>query len=230
MTPPDWDHPGVRRGIQRMLERRAARLAAGERAIGWKLAFGAPSSLERFGLAAPLLGFLTDATRHDPGSTISCAGWHRPVAEPEIAVHIGDNVEPGDNVAGAISGLGASIELADVHPPSEDIEEILAGNIYHQAVVFGDPDTSRAGGRREGMRGRVLHNGAEITDTTEIEAITGDLISIVGHAATLLALAGARLSAGDVVIAGSIIPPLSIQPGDDVVFELHPLPAISVRV
>jgi 2-keto-4-pentenoate hydratase len=214
-----------------MLARRAERLAAGERAIGWKLAFGAPASLERFGLAAPLVGFLTDATLHDPGSAVSCAGWHRPVAEPEIAVHIGADVDADTNdVAAAIAGLGPAIELADVHPPSDDLEEILAGNIYHRAVLLGAPDTSRAGGNLDGLRGRVVHDSVEVADTTDLQALTGDLVEIVGHAATLLALAGSRLGAGDVVIAGSIVPPLAIEPGGEVVFELAPRPPISVRV
>jgi 2-keto-4-pentenoate hydratase len=231
MTPADWNDPKVRDGIRRMLALRDERIAAGARAIGWKLAFGAPASLARFGLAAPLLGFLTDATVHAPGSAVSCAGWEHPVAEPEIAVYLGEDVAPdGSNVVEAISGLGAAIELANVHPPSEDIEEILAGNIFHEAVLFGAQDRSRAGAMREGLRGRVLHDGAEITDTEDLEAITGDLVEIVAHAAALLGLAGAGLSAGDVVIAGSIVPPLRIAPGEEIVFELAPLRPISVRV
>lgn len=231
MTLPDWNNTQVRQGIQRMLALRSERIARGERAIGWKLAFGAPSSLARFGLSAPLPGFLAEATTFSPGSTVSCAGWGRPVAEPEIAVHIGRDVEPGSShVAEAIAGIGAAIELADVHPPSEDIEEILAGNIFHRAVILGAAEPARAGGIRDGMRARVAQDGVEVANTGDLEALTGDLIEMVGHTATLLAAAGEQLRAGEVVITGSIVPPLAIQPGQEVVFELTPLPAISVRV
>ncbi|MEX1125130.1 MAG: fumarylacetoacetate hydrolase family protein [Acidimicrobiia bacterium] len=231
MTLPDWDNAQVRQGLQRMLALRSKRLAGGEKAIGWKLAFGAPSSLARFGLSAPLFGFLAEATTLPPGSTVSCVGWGRPVAEPEIAVHIGRDVEPGSTrVAEAIAGIGAAIELADVHPPSEDIEEILAGNIFHRAVILGAAEPARAGGTRDGMRARVAQDGIEVANTSDLEALTGDLIEVVGHAAMLLAAAGERLRAGEVVITGSIVPPLAIQPGQEVVFELIPLPAISVRV
>lgn len=230
MTLPDWDdNPRIQRGTHRMLALRSKQLAAGEQPIGWKMGFGAPASLERFGLSAPLLGFVTDATLHDSPSTVSCAGWQAPVAEPEIAVYLGDDVEPG-HAAEAISGLGAAIELANIYPPSDDIEEILAGNIFHRAVVLGTPDPSRAGGVRGDLRALVAHDGTEIADTTDLESLTGDLIGVVDHAAALLIAAGERLSAGDVVIAGSIVPPLQIKPGEEIVFELAPLPVISVRV
>lgn len=231
MTLPDWNNVQVRQGIQRMLALRSVRLAGGERAIGWKLAFGAPSSLARFGLSGPLLGFLAEATTFPPSSTVSCVGWRRPVAEPEIAVHIGRDVEPGSTrVAEAIAGVGAAIELADIHPPSEDIEEILAGNIFHRAVILGASHPARGGGTRDGMLARVTQDGIEVANTSDLERLTGDLIEVVGHAGLLLAAAGERLRAGEVVITGSIVPPLAIEPGQEVVFELTPLPAISVRV
>jgi 2-keto-4-pentenoate hydratase len=231
VTLPDWNNPRVKLGIQRMLALRSERVAGGDRAIGWKLGFGAPSSLAHFGLSAPLLGFLAETTTFPPGATVSCAGWGRPVAEPEIAVHIGRDVKPGFTpVADAIAGIGPAIELADIHPPSEDIEEILAGNIFHRAVILGAADPVRAGGTRDGMRARVTQDGIEVANTSDLEALTGDLIEIVGHAATLLDAAGERLRAGEVVITGSIVPPLAIERGQEIVFELTPLQAISVRV
>lgn len=231
MTVPDWDNPDVREGIRRMLALRAERMAAGHSAVGWKLAFGAPASLDRFGLSAPLVGFLTDATTHHSPGTVSCVGWQQPVAEPEIAVYIGTDLLNGSgDVAGAIAGLGSAIELANVHPPPANIETMLAGNIFHKAVVLGEPNPDRAGGLRHDLRARLFRNESEVANTTDLEALTGDLIGIVGHCAELLSLAGGRLAAGDVVIIGSIVPPLAIEPGQTITFELAPLPAISVSV
>ncbi len=229
MIPLDWKKPGVRQGTHRMLELRAEMIADGHGAIGWKLAFGAPASLERFDLAGPLVGFLTSATVHSSGTTVSCQGWKRPVAEPEIAVYIGSEVHQG-RVAESISGIGAAIELANVDPPPGDIEEMLAGDIYHKAVIFGEPDWGRAGGDRSGLTARVLHDGDEVLNSTDLEAMTGEMIEIVGHAAALLDAAGAGMSAGDIVIIGSVTPPISIEPGQEIVFDLSPLEPISVNV
>jgi 2-keto-4-pentenoate hydratase len=213
-----------------MLDRRARLIEQGERMIGWKLAFGAPERLQQFGLAGPLIGFLAESNRRSPGATVSCQGWVHPVAEPEIAVYLGNDVVEADRVAESISGLAAAIELADVDPPPEDVGAVLEGNIFHRAVILGQPDYSRAGGGVVGMRARVAINGSVVADTADLDALTGDLVSILGHTSRLLQAAGARLRAGEVVIAGSVVPPIPVRPGNQVSFELVPLPSMSVKV
>ena len=230
MSASAWSDPAVLDATRRMLERRARLVAQGEGTIGWKLGFGAPAWLDRFGLAGPLVGFLPESRVRQSGATVSCRGWVKPVAEPEIAVYLGIDVEEPERAAESISGLGAAIELADVDPPPEDIGDVLAGNIFHRAVVLGEPDPSRAGGSVSGMRAKVSRNGSEIAETEDLEALTGGIVSILGHVAGLLLAAGERLRAGDVVIAGSIVPPIHVEPGDEIGFELVPLPPISVSV
>lgn len=225
-----WDGASVLEGTRRMLDRRSRLLEQGGRMIGWKLAFGAPHWLDKFGHAGPLVGFLAESNVRPPGATVSCRGWIHPVAEPEIAVYLGRDVDEPDRVAESISGLGAAIELADVDSPPEDIGEVLEGNIFHRAVVLGQPDHSRVGGTVVGMRARITNNRSEIAYTEDLEALTGDLVSILGHTSRLLQAAGARLKAGEVVIAGSVVPPIPVRPGDEVKFELVPLPPISVIV
>ncbi len=64
------------------------------------------------------------------------------VVESEVAVEIGDDGR-------SIAALLPALELAD--PPDLDleIEQILAGNIFHRAVAFGPRvETHRAGRRR----------------------------------------------------------------------------------
>lgn len=230
MIAPGWDDPAVREGTRRMLDRRSRLLAEGGRMIGWKLGFGAPVWLDKFGLAGPVVGFLPESNRRESGATISCRGWVNPVAEPEIAVYLGSDVEEPGRVVEAISGMGAAIELADIDTPPEDIVEILGGNIFHRAVVLGSPDHSRLDGSVAGMRARIKQNGSEVADTEYLEALTGGIVSILGHVAGLLQAAGERLRAGDVVIAGSVVPPIPVRPGDEITFELVPLTSISVAV
>jgi len=213
-----------------MLEERSRLLEQGGRTIGWKLGFGAPAWQEKLGLAGPLVGFLPEANRSEPGARISCHGWVNPVAEPEIAVYLDRDVEVPDRVAESISGLGPAIELADIDAPPENISEVMAGNIFHRAVILGQPDASRAGGSLVGMRARVTRNGSEVADTADLETLTGDIVSILGHVAGLLLAAGERLRAGEVVIAGSVIPPVPVRPEDEIIFELVPLSPISVIV
>lgn len=224
----DWDEASVLEGTRRMLDRRSMLLEQGERMIGWKLAFGAPHWLDRFGHSGPLVGYLAASNVKESGATVSCQDWIHPVAEPEIAVYFGTDVDEPDRVAESISGVGAAIELADVDSPPDDLGRVLAGNIFHRAVILGQPDHSRVGGSVVGMRAHITNNGSVVADTEELTALTGDLVSILGHTARLLQAAGAQLKGGELVIAGSVVPAVPLRPGDRVRFELVPLLPISV--
>jgi 2-keto-4-pentenoate hydratase len=219
--------------MRAQLELRRARLAAGERPLGWKLGFGAPAALERLALAAPLVGFLLRSSLVPDGGVVSVGGWTRPVGEAEVAVHLVRDVPSGatrDEAAAAIGALGSAIELADVDRPPDDVEQILAGNIFQRAVVLGRPDPGRAGGSTEGLAGRVVVDGREVGATDEVEALTGDLLALVAHVGSVLPAFGATLRAGDVVIAGSIVPPFDVAPGHEIRFELSPLADVAVRL
>jgi len=77
-----WEDPRVVRGMQAQLEMRRKRLDAGDKALGWKVGFGAPAMLARLRISGPLVGFLTQAARVPSGGSISFKGWAKPVAEP----------------------------------------------------------------------------------------------------------------------------------------------------
>jgi len=226
-----WNDPRIVRGMTAQLTVRRQLLDAGHKALGWKLAFGGPAAMERLRTNAPLVGFLTDRALLASGSTVSLSGWTKPAAEPEIAVHIGKDLSGGADRAtaiAAIAGLGPAIELADVDHPSDDVEGTLARNIYQRHVLLGAKNARHADGELDGLTGRVIRNDAEIARVTDFQALTGELIDIVRHTANLLAVFGEKLEAGQVIIAGSIIPPLWVTTGEELVFRLEPVDTISV--
>jgi len=227
-----WDDPRISRGMAAQLRRRRELLDSGHKPLGWKLAFGGPAAMERLRINAPLVGFLMNNALLSSGSTLSISGWKKPATEPEIAVHLGRDLPAGAdrNLAiAAIAALGPAIEVADVDHPSDDVEGTLACNIYQRHVILGRNDATRAGGMLDGLSGRVLRSGAEIANTTDLQALTGQLIDIVRHVANLLAVFGETLQAGQIIIAGSIIPPIWVEPGEEIVFELSPVDTISIR-
>jgi 2-keto-4-pentenoate hydratase len=230
--PQAWDDPRIKRGMQQQLRWRRELLAAGKKPLGWKLAFGGPAALERLRINAPLVGFLMADAVVASGSTISFAGWEKPAAEPELTVYLGKDLAPGadrQTIKEAIAGLGAAIELADVDHPSDDVEGTLARNIYQRRVILGNFDATHAGGNLSGLNSRVLRNGAEMANTSDLEALTGELITIVGHVANLLAHFGETLRAGQIIIAGSITPPIWVEPGETIGFHLEPLQPIFIN-
>jgi 2-keto-4-pentenoate hydratase len=221
--------PRLERGMRAMLARRAERLGAGERPLGWKVGFGSAAAIEALGTDRPLVGFLTDAALLDDGATVPIGGWTKPVLEPEIAVHLGADVGDGaswEDVRAAIHGLSAAIELADVDFEPTDPETILAGNIYNRHVLLGPVDTGRS--RGDGVSGRLLRDGELVASTDSPEELTGEIVEVVRLTGELLAASGERLRAGEVVITGSVVPPLPVSPGETIVAELPPLGSLSV--
>lgn len=224
--------PRIARGMASQLASRRQRIGSGDKPLGWKVGFGAPAAMQKLGITAPLVGYLTRRALLDSGAGVPLAGWKKPAAEAEIAVHLGADLPGGasrEQAQTAIAGLGAAIELADVDFPPDDVERILAGNIYQRHVILGEPDASRAGCVLEGIHCRVDRNGKEIANTGDPQALTGELIDIVRHVADELAACGEWLRAGQVIITGSITPPLFVAPGEDLRFELAPVGSLSVR-
>lgn len=223
--------PRIERGLRAMLELRRERLAGGDRALGWKVGFGSPAGLEQLGIDRPLIGFLTGRGLLPDGAAVSIGSWANPRLEPEIAVHLARDVAgeaTWDDTRAAIGGLSAAIELADLDPPPTDPEAILAGNIYHRHVMLGTVDRTRS--RAEGITGSVIRDGEEVAGTDTPEALTGEVVEIVRLTAELLATSGERLRAGEVVITGSIVPPLAVSPGQRVTVELPPLDGLVIAL
>jgi 2-keto-4-pentenoate hydratase len=223
----------VARGMKAQLELRRGRIASGAKPIGWKVGFGAPAAMAKLKIAAPLTGFLLDRGVVASDATVSLAGWIKPVAEPEIAVEMRTDLARGGGTAAAadaIGALGPAIELADLEAPPEDVETILAGNIFHRFVLFGPRDRSRAGGKIEGLHARVRRNDAILSETDDLETNTGKIVDIVRHVADLLAACGERLAAGDIIIAGSVVAPIFLSADDrSVGLTLDPVGSVAVR-
>ena len=234
MSPP-WEDRRVGAGLRRQLAMRQRMLDGGAAGIGWKVGFGAPSALELMQITAPLLGFITDATVLESGARVETTGWDRGVVEFEVAVYLGEDLGPGASdveARAAISAVGSAIELANIDLPlgAANVEEIVAGDIFHRGVILGEPDPGRAGLDITGLVARVLIDGEERASTTDLQANTGPYSWIVTTVADTLAANGEVLRAGDAIITGSVIPPIAVTAGIELTFVLYPFDPISVRV
>lgn len=234
MTPP-WEDPRVAEGLARQLRARLAALDDGATSIGWKVGFGAPASKDLMQITAPLTGYLTDRTLLPTGVSVPAGGWSGGVVEFEVAVYLGADLGSGtspEQARAAVGSIGPAIELADIDLPLEPerVGDIVAGNIFHQGLVLGEPDSERAGIDTSGLTARILTDGVEVASVTELEVLTGPYPEVVATVAGTLAAHGEVLRAGDVLITGSVIPPLRLVPGSEYTFALGSFDSISVRV
>jgi 2-keto-4-pentenoate hydratase len=220
------DDPRVRRGMERQLAARERLLAEGARPIGWKLGLGTAAAMEQHGTSAPVVGHITDRGLRESGDDVAIGDWGKPAAEPEIAVHVARDVPPDgerDAVAAAIGGLGVAIELVDLG--DGELEDILAGDIFHRHVVLGPPVSGTA---LDDLRGAIVlgDEGQYVADPLEL---VGDPVAALAHLASHLAAFGETVRAGDVLITGSIVPALQLAPGQRLEYRLEPLGELTLQ-
>jgi 2-keto-4-pentenoate hydratase len=214
----------VAAGMRLQLAARAERLRAGDRPLGWKVGFGSAAAMARLGIDRALVGFLLRGNLLPDGAEVPLDGWAAPALEPEIAVHLARDVPPGasrDDVRQAVAGLSAAIELADVDPPPADVRAILAGDIFHRHVLLGpvrDGVTAT-----DGVRARVLLDGSPV-------ALTGEAVEVVRRTAEVLEACGEQLRGGEVVITGSVVPPLAVVAGQTVTVDFGKLGGLTVSL
>jgi 2-keto-4-pentenoate hydratase len=218
--------------MERQLAWRAARLEQGERPIGWKVAFSTPPALEQLDLEAPLVGFLNDRSLINDGSTVAIGGWRKPALEPEIAVHLGSDLPAEcslEETRAAIAGLGPALEVADLDVPMDQLEELVARDIFQRHVLLGPVNRDRAGGDANGITGRVFRDGIEAASTDDPQAAVGNLVEVTRHVANYLGAFGLQLAREDVIITGAVVPLIWVEPGEEVRFELSGLGKLTLN-
>jgi 2-keto-4-pentenoate hydratase len=97
-------------------------------------------------------------------------------------------------------------------------------------VVLGGGGPARAGSASDGLTCRVIRRASEFARTSDPQANTGEWVGIVRHVADVLAAFGERLRSGEIIITGSVVPPLTIEPGEEAIaFEVDPIARVAVR-
>lgn len=217
----------LERGYVRQARLLADRLAAGEHLRGWKAGFGSASAFASLGIDAPLVSFLLTSAAVPNASTVTLEEWVTPLCEPEIAVELATDVASGADPVPAVGRTFPAFELADlVFPPSEP-EAILAAGVYQRHYILG------AGGRSgfsvEGLIGEVRVNGVTEGPVSDLTTAAGEQATVLRHVSSVAHdRHGRGLRAGDIVLLGSIIPPIRVSPGDRVEYRLGDLGELAV--
>jgi 2-keto-4-pentenoate hydratase len=206
----------IERGTRALLTRRRELLAQGAEPVGWKIGFNVRATQERLGIDAPLAGFLTSDGLLEDGGTWSIEDDGPVIVESEVALEVGSDGR-------SIAALLPALELADEPDLDLEIEQILAGNIFHRAVAFGPRVETQEPGAA-----RILVNGEE-QHTVPAERTGKRLAAMVEAVAARLADAGEELRAGDRIITGIIAPPHEASPGDTVRLELEAVGGVELR-
>ena len=214
MSDPDTT-AAVGRGMRAQLAQRNAEMAGGAHQVGWKIGFNAPAIQEHFGLTHAVVGYLLDTGVVADGATVSLDGWDKPAVEVEVAVRVG--VVGGGVV---VTGLAPALELVDLGIPFDDIEPVLAANICQRGVVFGgevaglDPFAVSVAVTKNG---EPAGEGSSSRIRPRRPPSSRRSFPLMGPS-----------SSGQRIIAGSLTPPVSVAPGDQLAVTFGPLARLSV--
>jgi 2-keto-4-pentenoate hydratase len=210
-------------GTRRQLAERDRLLAEGARRLGWKLGLGAPPAREKWGIKGPAVGFITDATLLASGATESLAGWMKPVLEAEVAVRVAV-----DSGAARVGALGLAIELADLGSGTDDLCEVLAGDIFHRRTILGtldaDPETA--------VETVAVERDGEPLDAAEdpTALVGGTATEMTAYLDRYLAGIGEELRDGDVIITGSTVPLVDCSEGGSFVVSSPGLGTVTITL
>jgi len=186
-----------------------------------------PRGRRHLGIDAEVVGVLTSATELPAGVAHSLTGATRVGVEPELALVLGREVRAGDGAEAAraaVTALGPALELIDLNAPFDDVERLVADNVYHRGVLLGPP---RPGGALDDLVVRVTHRGAEVARVRPADAL-GDLGRLLLRVATVLEAAGERLVAGDRIISGALTRAVFVDAGDQVRVDYGSLGTLAV--
>ena len=182
--------------------------------MGWKIGFNTPAIQAHFGLTDAVVGYLVDSGVRPDGARVSLAGWGAPAVEVEVAVRVGAD--------GEVAGLAPALELVDLDISFDDIEPVLAGNICHRAVIFGD----EVPGVDPWAMVATVHKADDVVAEGRL---VEDPATTAAFVRSYLASHGAALHEGDRIIAGSVVAPVAVAPGDELRVSFGPLGRLSVR-
>jgi 2-keto-4-pentenoate hydratase len=194
----------VERGMRRQLA------ALPNDRIGWKLALNAPAIMEALGMEEPALGWLSRARVADGEHSLE--GSTHPAVEPELLLEAGED--------GEVARLGVALEVVDFDRPLDDVEEVIAANIFHRAVACGDLRTGA-----EPAEAVFSVNGEERVRIGEFEAPADTLAFVTRFLGDL----GEELRPGDLVIAGALAPAIAVSAGDAAELSVAGVGSVSLR-
>ncbi len=214
----------------------AARVARGDRIVGYKAALTSKAMQEETGIPEPMLGTLL-ASRvfaEEQPVSMAAAGLMRCSLEPEICVLLKDRLAgPGLSaldILPAIAGYLPALEIGD-YRLSEGVGSLQSAvccNTFNGGIVVGTRLTAPTGIdlRLEGMSMRL--NDAPAGSGTGVEVL-GDPLNSVAFMANKLAEFGGALEPGMLLMTGSITGSIPLGPGDRVDVEFTRLGSVSLR-
>ena len=219
--------------VQFALARRTGAVPA-----GFKIGATAPRMQAFLGLSGPAAGFMAAGGVHRSGVLLTFSDFLRPGVECELAVRLARDLPPGPctqgQAADAVGELVAAIEvvenrygeLTQLGTPT-----LIADQVFHAAAVLGEPGTEDWRSLDIAtLRGRLVVDGHARDEGVGADLMGHPLNCLAWLAGSSVAAAFGGLKAGQVVLLGSVTPPVWLTGPASVTVDFSPLPPVQLRL
>lgn len=206
--------------------------------FGWKIAATSLAGQRHINVDGPMAGRLLAEKRVEVGGIVSLATSKMRVAEIEFAFRFGRELMPRSTpyeiaeVMDAVASLHPAIEIPDSRYDdfcSVGAAQLIADNACANLFVLGPATDDQWRGVDLArhpvvgvVSGKSRHDGSG-------EAVLGDPRIALTWIVNELSGLGIVLQSGQVVITGTCVTPISVEPGDEVIGDLGAFGRVSVR-
>ena len=190
---------------------------------------------EYLGLHTPAAGFMPESSLHATGSTVAIARFLHPGVECELAVHLAHDLPPGpctpQQAAASVDRLMAGIEIvenryADI--AAFGTPALIADQVFHAAAVLGEPFAAWRDLDLRTLQGCITVDGAVRGEGLGAELLGDPMQALAWLAGSAEAAAFGGLRAGQVVMLGSVTPPIWLDGPARIEVRFPPLPPVTL--
>lgn len=215
-----------------------AEMQGASQPYGFKIGATGRRMQEYLGVDTPIAGFMRAEDVYHGSANLRFADYIKPAIECEVAVRLARDLPPGpcslDQALAAVGEFFAGAEI--VENRYGDLKQLgtptlLADQMYHCAAVIGDGHSVDWRKLDIGaLRGRItVHDGASDEGATS-DLLGHPLNGLAWLANSAEAAAFGGLKAGQVVMLGSVTPPVWLDAPATVTVAFAPLPPVTVTL
>lgn len=201
------------------------RMIDGAVPVGRKVGLASRQSQIQMGLEEPFWSYIFSTGDIPESSTITLRHYIQPMIEIELAVVLGQdlddpNLEPED-AAPAIAALRPAIEIIDARTQgwTAHAAESIADSGLHGGFILGPSVPNDGSVNLNGITARLRSRSNGPGPMGRTSELAGGPLGILTWLARKLVTTGEPLRAGEVVLTGTLIPPVLITPGNSYTAE-----------
>lgn len=200
---------------------------------GFKIGATTMKMQQYLGLPGPAAGFIAPAGLHPSGVRLRFDDFQAPGVECEVAVRLARDLPPGrcspEQAAEAVGTLMAGIEIVENRYgdfASLKTPMLIADQVFHAAAIVADGIKSFSVSDLPQLAGRMTVDGSVRGEGLAGELLGNPMNCLAWLAGSDVIAAFGGLRAGQVIMLGSVTPPIWLDRPAEVVVSFPALPEV----